>query len=206
MIGRTPSAVAMKAVNFASLDPTIPQKGMSNTSALDKAVWDEFFANMDQFLASDKVEQDTTGFQEISQARYLSDLPEGLDIIASVKTRQNQGFFREMVLASYDETCALTSISSRELLVASHIVPWMADNTLRMNPQNGICLNALHDRAFDRGLISFSENLTVLYSNQLTEESGSQLREISARTLVLPKRFHPNPEFLNFHRNNVFRP
>jgi hypothetical protein len=44
-IGRTPSAVAMKLGNFASLDPKITQtgrKGLNQASALDRRVWAEF--------------------------------------------------------------------------------------------------------------------------------------------------------------------
>ena len=45
LIGRTPSALAMKLVNFASLDPSITdtgRKGLSGASALDREIWDEF--------------------------------------------------------------------------------------------------------------------------------------------------------------------
>lgn len=42
-IERTPSAVALKMLNFASLDPRLEQKGMANASALDRKVWDQFF-------------------------------------------------------------------------------------------------------------------------------------------------------------------
>ena len=48
LIGRTPSAVAMKLVNFASLDPAITasgRSGLGNASVLDQEVWDEFHAD-----------------------------------------------------------------------------------------------------------------------------------------------------------------
>lgn len=50
LIGRTPSAVAMKLVNFASLDPAITstgRRGLGNASHADRSVWDEFHANWD---------------------------------------------------------------------------------------------------------------------------------------------------------------
>ena len=46
-LGRTPSSVAMKLVNFAALDPSLPRKGLSGTSRLDQEVWDEFFDKED---------------------------------------------------------------------------------------------------------------------------------------------------------------
>src|SRR2546430_2170743 len=42
---RTPSSLAMKLVNFASLDPTEKArgiKGLSGASASDRAIWNEF--------------------------------------------------------------------------------------------------------------------------------------------------------------------
>ena len=41
-----------------------------------------------------------------------------------------------------------------KLVITSHIVPWCEDSQNRLNPQNGLCLSALHDRAFDQGLIT----------------------------------------------------
>ena len=48
LIGRTPSAMSMKLVNFASLDPAITSSGRSglgNASSLDRKIWDEFHAD-----------------------------------------------------------------------------------------------------------------------------------------------------------------
>lgn len=44
-IDRTPSSIAMKLVNFASLDPEITKtgrKGLDGATALDRKVWAEF--------------------------------------------------------------------------------------------------------------------------------------------------------------------
>ncbi len=41
-IGRTPSAVALTMSNLAAIDETLPRKGMTNASALDRQVWAEF--------------------------------------------------------------------------------------------------------------------------------------------------------------------
>lgn len=49
-IGRTPSSIALKLVNLASLDPMIVtsgRSGMSNASAMDRKIWEELQANWD---------------------------------------------------------------------------------------------------------------------------------------------------------------
>lgn len=202
---RTPSAVALKAVNFASLDPTIDRKGMSNASALDREVWMEFFANIDAILEKPARDEVVRGFSEIEQEQYIASIPEGLDVHRLTKTRQNQSFFREMVLTSYDSKCALSGIAEAQLLNASHIVPWRVDPTARTNPRNGIRLNALHDRAFDRGLISFDEDLKLIFSPQLSGIARERIEELSGSTLTLPSRFRPDPQFLHYHRTTLFK-
>ena len=127
-----------------------------------------------------------------------------------VKTRRVQSFFRAAVLTSYENRCALTGLAIPELLTASHIIPWSVDEKRRADPRNGICLNALHDRAFDRGLITLDDNLRVLLSHQLTNAEEStlyreQLIGIAGHILRLPTRFQPESSALEYHRTHVFR-
>jgi len=204
-LGRTPSAIALKAVNFANLDPTIERKGMRNVSALDREIWNRFFAHIERYVEDEKP-SNSNGLEEGAQSRYSTDMPVGIDVFVTAKSRRNQDFFHRMILASYDSKCALSAISTSDLLIASHIVPWSVDAELRINPHNGICLNSLHDRAFDNGLISFSEDFKTLYSSQLSHETEVRLRELGAEKLCLPNRFRPSLTFLNYHRNYIFRP
>lgn len=203
-IGRTPSAVALKMVNFASLDPTIDQKGMANVSKLDQVVWDEFFEELRHSLG-DKENSSNVFEEDIRQGLIYEELP-GLDEPIIATRRINQEFFRRLVLASYESKCAATGIDAPQLLVAGHIVPWSKDSSLRTNPRNGICLNCLFDRAFDRGLITISENLTLSYSSTLPPETVRLMRNMASDKLCLPNRFRPDPEYFDYHRKNVFRP
>src|SRR5690606_36917730 len=92
-------------------------------------------------------------------AEVLSDLPnipEGKEKERLVRTRVNRGFFRKTILASYNNTCCITGLKMPEMLVAGHIIPWAEDEQNRMNPRNGLCINALHDKAFEVGLLSIT--------------------------------------------------
>jgi len=178
---------------------------MANASALDREVWTEFFANLDQYIDAPKEEVPNKGFDEAAQEAYIASLPEGLDIPRLSKVRMNQGFFREMVLASYDGRCAITGISEPELLTASHIMPWSEVPSARTNPRNGICLNALHDRAFDRGFITFGESLNVIYSPRLSNDDRVRIQSLGGDRLNLPSRFLPDREFLDYHRSKKFK-
>lgn len=51
IIGRTPSAVALKLVNFARLDPELQKRkivGMSHGSKSEEKIWNEFHDNWEE--------------------------------------------------------------------------------------------------------------------------------------------------------------
>lgn len=133
----------------------------------------------------------------------------GIDIAVAATRRHGQSLFRQIVLGAYRNQCALTGLPDSRLLVASHIVPWSEDPAMRLNPRNGIALNALHDRAFDRGLITFTEDLRLQISPAL-ESDSSEFAKLAFQTregtqLAIPDKFAPDPEALAHHRDFIFR-
>lgn len=216
LIGRTPSSIALKLVNFASFDPTLKQrgiKGAANASKLDKAIWDEFYNNWDAAILESEsllAKKQHTTIEALNEID-LDDLPkEGKEKQRLVKTRVNQCIFRRVVLATYNSTCCITGINNPDLLIASHIVPWSKDETNRLNPMNGLCLNALHDRAFDKFLITIStDDYTVKISKKLkTKKTSSSIMqnfiEIENKQIFLPDKFLPSRDLLKVH-NDMFQ-
>jgi hypothetical protein len=204
---RTPGAVALKLTNLAALDESIPQKGMANASATDRRVWQRFLTDpeplLDAYLAQvqsfpslqDRLPQE--GFAE-RQAAY--DARQDSGTARQVTPRIGQAFFREMILTAYAGRCALTGMNDPRLLTASHIVGWQEDRRFRLNPSNGLCLNALHDRAFDRHLITFDEDYRLIIANDVPTEARRQLEEVESRRLTMPVRFLPDQNLLERHR------
>ncbi len=192
-IGRTASAVALKLSNLAALDDSLPQKGMANASAMDREVWAEFLSDPDFVLraSNDAYLQPGESFDGHS-------LREGTDRIVETTARAGQSYFRDMILTSYSARCALTGIEEPKLLVASHIVGWAEDTGHRLNPRNGICLNALHDKAFDRHLITFDERFEMVISDTMPRTARERLGEV--RALEMPARFLPDQNLLERHR------
>ena len=203
-IGRTPSAVAMKLVNIASLDPQIiasGRSGLGNASRLDREVWNEFSSDWEDelFKAAKIIEPEIFETPDIETTR-----------VSEVEVRTKQSVFRRMILSSYVGRCCITGLSDARLLVASHIVPWNEDRKNRLNPQNGLCLNVLHDKAFDRGLITVSPDLTISVSPELSRLQEDpfaveNLVSLEGTKIHLPEKFAPAPEFLKWHGENVFR-
>jgi predicted restriction endonuclease len=200
---RTPGSISYKLANFSSLDPTLDRKGAANVSKLDKEVWAEFYDNWEAKLSeSESKMAELKGVPETSEELPELDIAEGKTREAIVKTRVNQGLFRKIILSSYDGKCCITGIDNAELLIASHIVPWSRNTQNRLNPMNGVCLNALHDRAFDKGLITINENYRVVVSKKVKHEL---LLKYNSAQISLPSRFRPDQNFLKFHRNEIFR-
>ena len=215
LIGRTPNSVSFKLVNFASFDPSLKArgiKGASNASKLDLEIWNEFYNDWDRLpFESEKLlaKYANSSVEQVS-AIEIDDLPkEGKVRTQLVKVRVNQNFFRAMVIASYNNKCCITGISNRELLVAGHIRPWGVDEKNRMNPQNGLAINALHDKAFETGLITILPNYKVKVSSILKKSKDESIKEYFVRydnqSIILPKRFYPAKEFLEYHNDERFK-
>ena len=217
IIGRTPSSIALKLGNFASFDPTLKERGIKgapNASKLDKQVWDEFYNNWDTaLLESEKLlaKAQHISIEKLNKISIADLQKEGLNKERLIKTRVNQSIFRTMVLATYDNTCCMTGINNVELLIASHIIPWSKDEKNRLNPMNGLCLNALHDKAFDCGLITVSaEDYSIRISSKLKKENAAKSIEqnflkLEGIAISLPNKFSPAKEFLKIH-NDYFKP
>ena len=200
-LGRTPGSVSYKLANFASIDPSLDRKGAANTSKLDREVWNEFFENWETMaFESEMLMAKLTKIAETGEESAVFE--EGKTRTTEVQARVKQGFFRKMVLSSYDERCCITGIRNAELLNASHIIPWARDVRHRLNPMNGLCLNALHDRAFDRGLITLDQEFRVVVSGRVEHDL---LRQYDHHPITLPQRFIPDQEFLDVHRNEIFQ-
>lgn len=217
LIGRTANSVAYKLVNFASLDPSLKArgiKGASNASNLDKEIWKYFLNNWDALpYESEKLlaKFEQTTVEKLNQISE-KDLPrKGKTREQIVKVRVNQSFFRSSILASYNFTCCITGIHQTEFLIAGHIKPWGVDEKNRLNPRNGIAINALHDKAFETGLITITPDFMVKISSVLKKQKKDEtiqnyFLKFENQPIILPSRFLPDKEFLEYHNDSRFQP
>ncbi len=217
LIGRTSNSVAYKLVNFASLDPSLQErgiKGAKNTSKLDREVWEQFNYNWNELpYESEKlraaVEHST--LEKMHQIEEAELPEEGKVREQIVKVRVNQSVFRRTVLAAYNSTCCITGIQLPALLVAGHIRPWGMDEKNRLNPRNGLAINALHDKAFEAGLLTITPDYLVRISSTLKAKEVAPATEdyflrYDNEKIILPSRFLPDQSFLEYHNRERFIP
>ncbi|MDQ6812315.1 MAG: HNH endonuclease [Bacteroidota bacterium] len=217
IIGRTAGSVAMRLNNFASVDPYHQQRGIGGLPGGRRQVepiWSEFVNNRDELLfESERIlaeKENRTIDDKFSDILEGTDHLKGEYKLLEVKTRVNQNIFRQIVIANYSGKCAVSGIDIPDLLVASHIIPWSRNEEERLNPENGICLSPLYDRAYDKGYIAINEKYEVLLSTYLKKKSKEEyylkyFASFVRRTIILPKKYYPKKDFLQFHLDNIFK-
>ena len=125
-----------------------------------------------------------------------------------VMRRIGQDMFRAMLMKIYGSKCCLTGLDVPEVLRASHILPWSEDKENRLNPENGLCLSATYDAAFDKHLISFDEDYRLILSSSIKDAYSSEafkthFLNFEGRKINLPTMYIPSQEFLGEHRKKI---
>lgn len=103
----------------------------------EEDVWQEFTDHPEaQAYESERLLAERLGrsIEEVAEID-TKDLPAvGIEREATVRVRVNQSFFRRRIISAYEFRCCVTGLAVRELLVASHIVPWAQDAANRLHP------------------------------------------------------------------------
>ena len=207
---RTPGAVAMRLGNYAHVDPYHQGRGvigLKNGIRQVQPIWDEFIGNQqDLVFESERILADYqhTTIEE-TYPEIIFDLKDlvGEVKIRAVKVRVNQSVFRKMILKTYTNRCAISGIDLPELLIAGHIIPWAKDERERLNPENGLCLSNLYDRAYEKGLICIDTDFKLLISRRLKAESSKEFYQeffgrFENQPIQVPRSYQPKKEFLEY--------
>ncbi|MBK0398630.1 HNH endonuclease [Limibaculum sp. M0105] len=117
--------------------------------------------------------------------------------------------FRKQVLRAYGNRCAISDFAlangfGRPEVEAAHIRPvtHSGPDTVR----NGLALSHTVHWMFDRGLITITEDFSILVSENKVPSDVSARLIRPDRRLRRPenRRDDPHPEFLKYHRENIF--
>lgn len=215
LLHRKPGAVALKMANIAHLDPELlasGRTGFENGSKIDKIVFDKYYCNWPDLAAdAERVREKYLHNSSIHNDEYdLVAIPRGSEKERQVKQRIGQSFFSDAVKSQYGEVCCITGLGDRSLLEAAHIKPWAVSSDIEKTaPDNGLCLNALHHEMFDKGLISIDTDLHImispaLKSQHMDEATKNWLISYSGKTILLPSRYRPRNEFIDYHNVSIF--
>jgi len=146
-----------------------------------------------------------SNFRSMKTENFGRDIDENVELEDTerdivIKSRITQGKFRDDLIKKYHK-CPLCGVENPELLRASHVKPW-AESKLspkeRNDVDNGILLCVWHDALFDKGLISFDDDGSVIISEQLKDINFSLLNIDVTKKLKLSAM---NKKYLQYHRN-----
>ena len=177
-------------------------KGMSYKDVIDQMPGDSQY-NTIYDIVSEVYEETTLESYEFIR---------GFTKTRLVKTRVNQNKFRKIVLEAYGGACCITGISIPYLIRASHIKPWAYSNEIeKTDVHNGLCLNSLHDAAFDAGIITIEpSDYSVKLSSGIEEHMPTEIyenyfRKYDGVPIHLPnKDKYPKTEYLEYHKYHIF--
>ena len=116
--------------------------------------------------------------------------------------------FARRVKLAYANRCALTGLSLRNgggpEVQAAHIRPVEHDgpDTVR----NGLALSGTAHWMFDRGLVSVSDDGTILIAEDKVPADTVERLILPERRLLMPgdARAAPHPHYLEYHREKIF--
>ena len=223
LIGKSPGAVAFKLVHLSRQDPKHKDrvKGLANPGKNAIEMYNDFTNNWDEMLykselllskyQNKRIEELTLNQSEIKEIEDDIMLgKEGKDIERIIKSRVNQSLFRKIVINNYSNSCTICALDIKSLLVASHILKWSENFSNRLNPENGLCLCNIHDKAFELGYIGINSDYTILISKEAKNINEKQTyKSIFGRhentSIILPDKFYPNIQFLENHLNTTFK-
>ena len=211
LLHRTPGSVSMKLCNFAALDKSISQKGLTHGSELDKEVWNAYESNNDLLL--DHSENIYKNLKEANNYKDRLEMFNSLDIgstekTAEVKVRTYQSRFRAQILGLYSHACCITGLMTDCMLEAAHIIRWADDKENRCNLRNGLCLNILFHGAYDNHLVSISPDYVFHVHKELIECDNNKdpfilqtFMHYDNKSIYMPERrqFKPDRELLDAH-------
>jgi len=83
------------------------------------------------------------------------------------------------------------------------IFPYRGTDNERLDVSNGFLFSPTFDRLFDRGLISFSNDKSLLVSDTFSEKNLARLN-LKHNQIITDLPINGRKEYLEYHRNKIF--
>lgn len=151
-----------------------------------------------------KIDEGTFALADYDENKLVlspTDLVTSKDVITAIRIGQSQ--FRQRLITLL-KRCPITGIDDSRILNASHIKPWtQATNQERLDTNNGFLFSPTFDRLFDRGMVSFSNDKSLMVSPSFSGENLSRLN-IRRNQIITNLPVVGREEYLEYHRSKIF--
>jgi 5-methylcytosine-specific restriction enzyme A len=148
------------------------------------------------------ISDDSTEHQKVIKNGCNYNKPTTTERRGLVTSRVGQGYYRNQLLERWEGRCAVTGVGLTQILIASHITPWRdSTDEERLDVDNGILLSPNLDALFDKHLISFDDNGSIIFSTNLAEEIIMSMG--INKTMRIKSLSKGNKKYLQKHRNKL---
>jgi len=130
-----------------------------------------YLTEVDEALAAILFGSDYSGQSEDKKISTV-DVPTA-NTLRMIKARVGQAEFSSEVRKNFGYKCCFPecSVSDEKFLVGAHIARWADAVELRGNISNGLCLCLMHDKAFEMGLFTLSDDLEICVAKAATNSN-----------------------------------
>jgi putative restriction endonuclease len=119
-----------------------------------------------------------------------------------ILARRGQGRFREN-LSHIEKACRITKVDDPKILVASHIKPWRACDSIheKLDGNNGLLLTPTMDRLFDHRYMTFKNDGTAVLSKKIAPETYVRIGLDPEKPLNVGTFNKEQCHYLEYHQN-----
>ncbi len=206
------------AVDFAEIDEDLFELLITETDrmALSQFLLDEYFpdkrGNFEDGSGGASGILSGINDQIVNEppAEYKASIKHLIDEKNDEEIFLRGSLFKREIPRIYNNRCCISGMQidtayNISMIDACHIVPFSEsyDDTV----SNGIALCPNLHRAFDRGLITISNDYMVNISDHFLENGDYSIRRFRGKKISLPKNqnYWPNLENLEWHKKNVYK-
>ena len=192
----------LNPVDLTILEETLLELYFPETRSQFNTYQSNLFSSLEAEILSDTAIEYRSKINELKETLSKEEFEEEIYI--------RGGVFKREIPKIYSFQCAISemkiiSTSNAQMVDACHIVPFAIskDDTIT----NGISLSPNLHRAYDRGLITITENYLVKLSPSVSDnDSPYSLRQFDGKRIVLPDNvnYHPSIENLRWHSKECF--
>lgn len=180
-----------------------------------QTIIDTYFAHLRHTLETHIAETQQIGAQRQLLIQHVEEHPFSYQITETPIVQESptrSAAFRREIMRMYNYTCAVCQLrifttSGESVTEAAHIIPFSISQN--DDVRNGISLCKLHHWAFDKGLISVSENYRVMIARLIESEGPveSMLSVFRNSAVLLPEhdQLYPSQHALDWHRENIMQ-
>jgi len=141
--------------------------------------------------------------KQISRPKGEQKKPNYTERRGLVTSRVGQGWYRQEILKKWGNKCSITGCSITDILISSHIKGWSECNEdERLDVDNGILLSPHIDSLFDKHLISFEDDGSIIISDKVSKED---LVILGVSNSIRLKVDDGMKKYLKHHRNRFYK-